>query len=115
MITMKLTTIFSIVLQLLAITPALGCLEVFGAIELGALFLFAITVDNGLVTCDTNWGQGNNPDGSLYVNCLSGYAYTVSSDGQTGWYNNPINGFQFSQNCYPGEAYVLFQDTYFGC
>jgi hypothetical protein len=60
---MKLTTIFSITLQLLAITPILGCLETLGIVVENSYLGAAFTIDNGLVTCNSNWGSQFNDEG----------------------------------------------------
>jgi hypothetical protein len=44
---MKLTTIFSTSLQLLAVTPIIGCLETFGVVIENTYLGAACTIDNG--------------------------------------------------------------------
>jgi hypothetical protein len=44
---MKLTAIFSTSLQLLAVTPIIGCLETFGVVIENTYLGAAFTIDNG--------------------------------------------------------------------
>jgi hypothetical protein len=61
---MKLTAIFSTSLKLLAVTPIIGCLETFGVVVKNTYLGAAFTIDNGLVTCDSNWGSQFNDEGN---------------------------------------------------
>jgi hypothetical protein len=61
---MKLTTIFSTSVQLLAATPIIGYLETFGVVVENTYLGAAFTIVNGLVTCDSNLGSQFNDEGN---------------------------------------------------
>jgi hypothetical protein len=107
---MKLTTF------LLAITPAaLACLETTGSISTTGNPSSIQTIDNGLTTCDSDWGWRIDQDGHISLNCLANYIYAVTLDGSMAWYRNPVTAFSFTQEVAAEGDEFWWNDFYFGC
>lgn len=111
---MKLTTLLSTTLQLLAITPALACLEARGQVSTTGHVLSINVIDNGAVVCSDAWGWRIDQDNHISVNCLAGYIYAVKKDGSLAWYRNPVNAYSFPQ-LVAGGGDTLWWDQYEFC
>jgi hypothetical protein len=89
-------TVIPLLASFTILTPsALACLESLGAVSTSGNLQFARTIDNGLTTCDSNWGWRIDQDNHISLNCLSGYIYAVTKDGSLAWYRNPVSGSTF--------------------
>lgn len=111
---MKLTTILSTTLQLLAITPTLACLEARGQVSFLGDVLSINVIDNGALVCSDAWGWRIDQDDHISLSCLAGYIYAVTKDGSLAWYRNPVNAYSFTQTT-SGDEFTFWWDQYEFC
>jgi hypothetical protein len=112
---MKFTTLFTA--AALAISPALSCLQTFGVIAPPNTLAFALSVDNGEVTCNSDWGHYIDQDGHFSLSCLDGYVYAFTMNGEIAWYSNGVDSFQLQQPVQQdstGSVFYWSQEN-FGC
>jgi len=108
-------------LQALAIAPALGCLQTLGVIDDDNHVLLALSIDNGEVTCNSNWGTRIDQDNHISISCLPGYFYAIDnyffsgSKGRTAWYGNGITAYTLAQKIQSSSYIHWWDDTNFGC
>jgi len=113
---MKIISPFSIVLHSLIIAPALSCLFTYGVTDDSNDpdgFVYALTVDNGAVTCSSEYGSRVDQDGHLSMGCLPGYVYAFSLDGLTAWYSNGINSWELAQQPRDFSPVLVWYQSYF--
>jgi len=112
---MKFTTLFST--ALLAVAPALGCLETAGIINpvSGTQLQFAVAIDNGAVVCDSNLGWRIDQDHNFSVHCIPGYVYAFTPSGQQAWYSNGQQAWSFTQQVTFSGNVNVFSEERFGC
>ena len=92
-----------------------ACLQVSGSISVTGNDVHASTVDNGVVTCNSDWGW-HEDGGFIYLGCLPNYRYSFRADPpDIGYYNNPSNGFTFSQNWGGSHQSYYWQLSLYGC
>jgi hypothetical protein len=109
---MKLTTVLS---TFLAVSPALGCLETFGLITPADTFAFALSIDNDVVTCNSNWGWRIDQDGHFSLSCVDGYVYAFTLDGGLAWYSNGVESWQIQQPIQATGTGAWWAQKQFGC
>jgi len=122
---MNLKTLLSTATFAVSIVPTLACLQTAGVVGQyrsdGSWHMdYAYTIDNGLTTCDTQWGYRIDQDGHFSLSCLPGYVYAFTLDGSFAWYANPVNAFSFTQTPYVDWTTSViveweWSDSYFGC
>lgn len=106
---MKISTILSASMSLIAISPSLGCLHTYVQISsdvLGRRFRvdWAGATDNGLDVCDTAWGNARvDQDNHWSIPCIGTRVFAFT-DGGKAWYNNGINAYQIDQHLDNGRA-----------
>ncbi len=110
---MKLFGSLSIALQLLAVTPTLGCLHTSGLIGVPGGLAYAFSNDNGETTCTNDWGVRIDQDGHYSVTCRAGYVYAFSQDGSQAWYANPKQSFTWFQNPTTGGNEIEWDEWQF--
>jgi hypothetical protein len=112
---MKFPGLFSITLQLLAVTPTLGCLHTSGVIGVPGGLGYAFSNDNGETTCTNDWGVRIDQDGHYSLTCLPGYVYAFSQDGSQAWYANPVQAFSWYQAPSAELNEISWDNWQFGC
>jgi hypothetical protein len=114
---MKVSTLTSFTLQLLAVQPIIACLIVRGSVnnEDGTVSFARIT-DNGLEVCSNGWGWRIDQDNHFSLTCLSGYVFAWTRDSTFAWYRNKDGGtFSFNLNRHDDEDLTDFDATLYGC
>ncbi|KAH7351333.1 hypothetical protein BKA65DRAFT_500203 [Rhexocercosporidium sp. MPI-PUGE-AT-0058] len=122
---MNLKPLLSTAIFAVSVIPTLACLQTAGVVGQHRYdgtwaMVYAYSIDNGLTTCNTQWGYRIDQDGHFSLSCLPGYVYAFTQNGAVAWYANPVNAFSFTQNPLVEwtSNYVVeweWSDSHFGC